>query len=71
MKYRNGFYLNDKVKYNNIDCWVYGFAGGEKGKLAVIRNINGKIMSKNNTHVDTRKVKFICHNNNWQYTILN
>lgn len=74
VKYRNGFYLNDKVKYNNIDCWIYGFAGGDKGRELVLRDINGTIIKmperKNSVTVNNKKVQFICHNNNWQYIML-
>ena len=73
VKYRNGYYLNDKVKYNNIDCWIYGFAGGDKGKQLVLRDINGVIVKterKIGVTVNSKEVKFICHNNNWQFNIL-
>lgn len=74
VKYRDGFYLNDKVKYNNIDCWIYGFAGGNKGRELVLRDINGMIIRmperKSSVTVNNKKVQFICHNNNWQYTIV-
>lgn len=74
VKYRNGFYLNDKVKYNNIDCWIYGFAGGDKGKELVLRDINGAIIKtperKSSVTVNNKNVQFVNHNNNWQYTII-
>jgi len=74
VKYRDGFYLNDKVRYNNINCWIYGFSGGNKGRELVLRNINGLIIKmperKNSVTVNNKKVQFICHNNNWQYTII-
>jgi hypothetical protein len=74
VKYRNGFYLNDRVKYNNVDCWVYGFAGGDKSKELVLRNIGGNIIimpeRKNSVTVHNKKVNLICHNNNWQYTLM-
>jgi hypothetical protein len=75
VKYRNGYYLNDKVKYLNNDCWIYGFSGGEQGKDVILRDIKGNMIKmperKNSLSVRADRTKFICHNNNWQFTIVN
>ena len=73
--YRNGFYMNDMVMCNGKIGWVYGFGGGKNGKNCIIRDINGDIiktsnMSERNVNVAMKDLKFICHNNNWQYSII-
>ncbi len=73
--YRAGWFMNDMVSFQNKVGWIYGFSGGESGKECVLRDINGEIIrdskrSKNNPNVKFSSLKFICHNNNWQYAIL-
>lgn len=73
--YRNGFYMNDMVECEGNIGWVYGFSGGENGKNCIVRDINGDIvktsnMSERNVNVAMKDLKFICHNNNWQYSII-
>lgn len=73
VKYRNGIYLNDMVKYNGVTCWVYGFSGGERSKSAVLKDIDGNMVRNPNLAglvVDMRLFEFICHNNNWQYDFI-
>ena len=72
---RNGWYMNDMVLFDNKIGWIYGFSGGEKGKECVIRDINGENIRdskrvKSNPNVKFSDLKFICHNNNWQYQII-
>lgn len=72
---RAGWFMNDMVSFQNIIGWIYGFSGGESGKECVLRDINGEIIrdskrSKNNPNVKFSDLKFICHNNNWQYQIV-
>ena len=72
---RNGWYMNDMVIFDNKIGWIYGFSGGEKGKECVIRDINGGNIRdskrvKYNPNVKFSDLKFICHNNNWQYQII-
>lgn len=72
---RAGWFMNDMVSFQNKVGWIYGFSGGESGKECVLRDINGEIIrdskrSKNNPNVKFSSLKFICHNNNWQYAIL-
>lgn len=72
---RNGWYMNDMVIFDNKIGWIYGFSGGEKGKECVIRDINGENIRdskrvKYNPNVKFSDLKFICHNNNWQYQII-
>ncbi len=73
--YRVGWFMNDMVSFQNKVGWIYGFSGGESGKECVLRDINGEIIrdskrSKNNPNVKFSSLKFICHNNNWQYKII-
>lgn len=72
---RAGWFMNDMVYFQNKVGWIYGFSGGEVGKECVLRDINGEIIrdskrSKNNPNVKFSSLKFICHNNNWQYQIV-
>ena len=72
---RNGWYMNDMVIFDNKIGWIYGFSGGEKGKECVIRDINGENIRdtkrvKYNPNVKFSDLKFICHNNNWQYQMI-
>ena len=72
---RNGWYMNDMVLFDNKIGWIYGFSGGEKGKECVIRDVNGENIRdsrrvKYNPNVKFSDLKFICHNNNWQYQII-
>ncbi len=73
VKYRNGYFLNDEVKYKNQKCWVYGFSGGDKSKDCILRDINGNIIKmptrKSNVSVDMTNTSFVCHNNNWEYDV--
>jgi hypothetical protein len=71
-KYRKGFYLGDKVRYEDQTGWVYGFAGGERyGKECVVRDITGnyikKIGRKESCTIDIKCLTVVCHNNNWIY----
>ena len=73
--YRDGWFMNDMVSFQNKVGWIYGFSGGESGKECVLRDINGEIIrdskrSKNNPNVKFSSFNFICHNNNWQYKII-
>ena len=72
---RNGWYMNDMVLFDNKIGWIYGFSGGEKGKECVIRDVNGENIRdsrrvKYNPNVKFSDLKFICHNNNWQYQMI-
>jgi len=70
-----GWYMNDMVVFDNRIGWIYGFSGGENGKECVIRDINeenirDKRRVKYNPNVKFSDLRFICHNNNWQYRVL-
>lgn len=72
---RSGWYMNDMVLFDNKIGWIYGFSGGENGKECVIRDINEEIIRdkrrvKSNPNVKFSDLKFIYHNNNWQYEII-
>ena len=74
--FKMGWFMNDMVVFDNRIGWIYGFSGGESGKECVIRDINEEIIRdsrrvKYNPNVKFADLKFICHNNNWQYCILN
>lgn len=72
---RAGWFMNDMVSFNDNVGWIYGFSGGDMGKECIVRDINGEIIRdsrrvKCNPNVKFSDLKFICHNNNWQYQIL-
>lgn len=72
---RDGWFMNDMVYFNGNIGWIYGFSGGDMGKECVLRDINGEIIRdsrrvKCNPNVKFFDLKFICHNNNWQYKIV-
>lgn len=72
---RAGWYMNDMVVFDNRIGWIYGFSGGENGRECVIRDINEENIKdarrvKYNPNVKFSDLKFLCHNNNWQYQIL-
>lgn len=72
---RSGWYMNDMVLFDDKIGWIYGFSGGENGKECVVRDINEEIIRdkrrvKSNPNVKFSDLKFICHNNNWQYEII-
>lgn len=63
----NGWYLNDKVVFRGKVGWIRGFSGTS----AYIVDINGDyIQMPNKTYkqITLSKLKFICHNNTWQYS---
>ena len=72
---RRGWYMNDMVLFDDKVGWIYGFSGGDNGKECVIRDVNEEIIRdsrrvKYNPNVKFSDLKFICHNNNWQYEII-
>ena len=71
IKFRNGTYLNDKVKYNGVCGWVYGFSSGKYSKDCIVRDIEGNIIKmttrKNSLTIHMPETEFICHNNGWMY----
>jgi hypothetical protein len=65
-KYRNGFYLNDKVKVFGKVGFITGFTNGG----AYIQDIEGNyitIPNKSYKQVSFKYIEFINHNNNWQF----
>lgn len=74
VKYRNGFYLNDEVKYNGKRYWVYGFACGDYGRVCVLRDIDGSLIREpqapKGTTVRMKYLNRARHNNGWQYGVL-
>lgn len=70
-----GWFMNDMVLCEGKVGWIYGFSGGDKSKDCVLRDINGDIITNASRKANcpcTRlsSLKLICHNNNWQYTVL-
>lgn len=64
----NGWYLNDKVVFRGKVGWIRGFSGTS----AYIVDINGNyIQMPNKTYkqITLSKLEFLCHNNNWQYSV--
>lgn len=67
-KEKNGWYLNDKVVFRGKVGWIRGFSGTS----AYIVDINGDyIQMPNKTYkqITLSKLEFLCHNNNWQYSV--
>ena len=72
---RAGWFMNDMAICEGKVGWIYGFGGGENGKQCVLRDINGEIIRTSNLSPKTPNVclsnlKLLCHNNNWQYIVL-
>ena len=66
----NGFYLNDKVEVFGQTGYITGFSGNSS---VYVKNINDEyiIMSgKKYKQVSISSLKFISHNNNWQYEFI-
>lgn len=64
----NGWHLNDKVVFRGKVGWIRGFSGTS----AYIVDINGNyIQMPNKTYkqITLSKLEFLCHNNNWQYSV--
>lgn len=73
---RAGWCMNDMAVCEGKVGWIYGFSGGDDGKHCVFRDINGDIIRTSNLSPKTPSIrlsslKLLCHNNNWQYIILN
>lgn len=68
-KYSNGFYLNDKVKVFDKVGYISGFTSGG----VYIKDIEGTyitVPNKTYKQVSFKNIKFINHNNNWQYELI-
>ena len=62
------WYLNDEVTYSGIHGWISGFANAS----AYVQNINGRyIQAPGKTHkaIPLSRLKNVCHNNTWQYSV--
>ena len=65
-KYQNGYYLNDKVCLFGRVGFISGFTGGG----CYVKDIKGSyitIPNKSYKQVSFKHLKFVCHNNNWQF----
>lgn len=70
-----GWFMNDMAICEGKVGWIYGFSGGDIGNACVFRDINGEIIRTSNLSPKTPSIRlsslhFLCHNNNWQYIIL-
>jgi hypothetical protein len=64
--YSNGFYLNDKVNVFDKIGWISGFCSGG----CYVKDIEDNYITmpnKNYKQVSFKNLKFISHNNNWQF----
>lgn len=73
--FKAGWYMNDMVICEGKVGWIYGFSGGDKCNACILRDINGEIIRTSNIGLRTPSIsvsslKFLCHNNNWQYVLL-
>lgn len=65
-----GFFLNDKVRFNNKVGFITGFTGKTMG---YIKNIHGEYITnpgKSYKQVKLSDCELISHNNNWQYAVI-
>ncbi len=63
-----GWYLNDKVVFQGKIGWISGFSSSS----AYVTDIKGdyiQIPNKAYKQITLSKLKLICHNNNWQYSV--
>lgn len=63
-----GWYLNDEVAYLGEHGWISGFTGIS----AYVQNIDGgyiQIPGKTYKSLTLSKLKNVCHNNTWQYSV--
>jgi hypothetical protein len=65
-KYKNGYYLNDKVKLFNKVGFISGFTSGGC-YVKDIENNYITIPGKTYKQVSFKHLEFISHNNNWQF----
>ena len=66
----NGFYLNDKVEVFGQTGYITGFSGNSS---VYVKNINDEYIimpGKKYKQVPISSLKFISHNNNWQYEFI-
>lgn len=64
--YANGFYLNDKVQAFGKIGWISGFCTGGC-YIKDINNIYITMPDNKYQQVSFKYIKYICHNNNWQF----
>ena len=67
-KEMKGWYLNDKVVFQGKIGWISGFSGSS----AYVMDTKGdyiQIPNKTYKQITLSKLKLICHNNNWQYSV--
>ena len=64
----NGWYLNDKVVIQGKTGWISGFSGSSAYVMDMNRN-HIQMSNKAYNQITLSKLKFICHNNTWQYEV--
>lgn len=63
-----GWYLNDEIVYRGEHGWISGFTGTS----AYVQSIDGEYMQipgKNYKPITLSRLKHVCHNNTWQYSV--
>ena len=63
------WHLNDKVRVFGQVGWISGFSG----KTCYVKNIQGEYVTvpgKTYKQVNLNNLELICHNNNWQFSVL-
>ena len=74
--FKAGWYMNDMAICEGKIGWIYGFGGGSTSNNCVLRDIKGEIIRTSNLSPKTPSIrlsslKLLCHNNNWQFQIIN
>ena len=70
VKELKGWHLNDEVICLGQYGWISGFAGGLTAYIKNIKDEYIKNSDKKYKQVNLSCLKFVCHNNNWQYKIV-
>jgi hypothetical protein len=63
------WHLNDKVRVFGQVAWISGFSG----QTCYVKNIQGDYVTvpdKTYKQVNFNHLELICHNNNWQFSVL-
>ena len=67
-KEKRGWYLNDNVAFQGKIGWISGFNSSGAYVIDINRNYI-QVPNKTYKHITLSKLKFICHNNTWQYGV--
>lgn len=64
----NGWYLNDKVAFQGKVGWISGFSSSGTYVIDIKGNYI-RMPNKTYNQITLSRLKFICHNNTWQYKV--